>query len=236
MRTSRADDVVEYILASIESGAFEIGGKLPGEGELAGLADASRLTVREGVKTLAAQRVLTAVQGRGTFVNAVDKWLSVDAVMRMQQANPVDILLQLFDVRSFIEVGAAERFAPVVTDDQLAQLERQLDDMRRAHAATDVPTMTEADLAFHQTILDGCQNPFIAATMQPLSRALSEARRETSKLFQMREHAIEEHTKILRALRERDPVKARRAMRSHMRQTRSDTRLFFDRPAGSATA
>lgn len=230
-RPSRVDEVIEHLLAGIASGRYPVGEKLPGEDELASLTDASRLTVREGVKVLAGQRVLSAVQGRGTFVNPVDTWMSVDALMRVQQANPVDVLLQLFQVRGFIEIGAAELFATVVTDEHIEQLRGHLQGLRDAHAQGDVQAAVEADLAFHQVILDGCGNPFIAATMQPLARPLVEARRETSKFPVMREHAIEEHAKVLAALAARDRVAARKAMRSHMRQTQGDARVLFDRSA-----
>lgn len=227
-RASRVDEVIESLLSVIESGRYAPGSRLPAEEELAVETGASRLTVREAVRVLAAQRVLDVRQGRGTFVNPVDKWISVEALMRVQQANPLEVLVQLFQVRGFIEIGAAELFATRVTDEQLDVLRGQLADMQAAHAEVDVARMVAADLAFHQTILDGCGNPFIAATMLPLARPLVEARRETSKLPQMREHAIEEHGKILAALVERDRVAARKAMRSHMRQTQDDTRVFFD--------
>lgn len=228
-RASRVDEVIESLLSVIESGRYAPGSRLPAEEELAVETGASRLTVREAVRVLAAQRVLDVRQGRGTFVNPVDKWTSIEALMRVQQANPLEVLVQLFQVRGFIEIGAAELFATRVTDEQLDVLRGQLADMQTAHAEVDVARMVAADLAFHQTILDGCGNPFIAATMLPLARPLVEARRETSKLPQMREHAIEEHGKILAALVERDRVAARKAMRSHMRQTQDDTRVFFDR-------
>ncbi|MFT4217355.1 MAG: FadR/GntR family transcriptional regulator [Micropruina sp.] len=231
---SRVEEIVEFILAAIETGRFAIGGRLPGEDELAEQAGASRLTVREAVKTLAAQRVLNAVQGRGTFVNPVEKWISIEALMRVNRGSPMDVLLQLVEVRGYIEIGAAEHFARVVTDEQLAQLRAHLDEMIAAHAVTDVPRVIAADLAFHQLILDGCDNPFIAATMQPLGRALVEGRRETSAVPQMREHAIHEHGNVLAALERRDPPAARKAMRSHMRQTAADTRTYF-RPAEEPT-
>lgn len=226
---SRVEAVVEFILGEIEAERFPVGGKLPAEEQLAEQAGASRLTLREAVKTLAAQRVLSAVQGRGTYVNPVEKWISVEALMRMQQANPMDVLLQLVEVRGFIEIGAAGHFAESVTDDQLAQLRSDLAAMVVAHEADDVMGVMAADLAFHQRILDGCDNPFIAATMQPLSRALMEARRETSGVPQMREHAIAEHRRILAGLERRDRAAARKAMRSHMRQTAADTRTYFGR-------
>ena len=232
---SRVDEVIEFILAAIESGRFAIDGRLPAEDELAQQAGASRLTVREAVKILAAQRVLNPVQGRGTFVNPIGTWLSIDAMIRVNQGSPMDVLLQLVEVRGYIEIGAAEHFARVATDEQLAQLHAHLDEMVAAHHATDVPAMVAADLAFHQLILDGCGNPFIAATMQPLSQALVAARRETSAIPQMREHAIREHRQVLQALEGRDPRAARKAMRAHMRQTADDTRSYFGRIGDEAS-
>lgn len=226
-RHSRVDDVVEFILAEIEAGRFAAGDKLPGEAELAAQAGASRLTIREAVKTLAAQRVLDPVQGRGTFVNPVEKWLSVEALMRMQRGNAMDVLLQLVEVRGFIEIGAAEHFARVVTDEQIEQLRLHAEAMIAAHEASDVARMMTEDLAFHQVILDGCENPFLTATLQPLSRVLVDARRATSSVPEMRAHAIEQHNLVLEALERRDPPAARKAMRSHMRQTANDTRTYF---------
>lgn len=226
---SRADAVVEFILSAIEAGTFRVGDQLPGESDLAELSGASRLTVREAVKVLAAQRVLEVLQGRGTFVAPVEQWLSVDALMRVQGANQADVMGQLLDVRGYLEVGAAERFATLVTDEQLDQLRRHLSDMVEAHSREDVPRMVAADLAFHDVILNGCQNPFLIATLQPLARSLVEARRETSKYGGIREHAIDEHRKVLLALEARDRVAARKAMRSHMRQTQRDTQVHFNR-------
>ena len=42
----------------------------------------SRMTVREAVRTLGAQHILRVERGRGTFVNPVSQWASLDAVIR----------------------------------------------------------------------------------------------------------------------------------------------------------
>lgn len=226
-RSTKAEETVEFILSELAAGRFEIGGRLPAEGKLAELAQTSRLTVREAIQTLAAQRVLNPVQGRGTFVNPVDQWISVEALMRMQNTSPRDVLLQLVEVRGFIEIGAAEHFAQVITDDQVLQLRQHLDEMVAANAAADVAGVMQADLAFHQTIIEGCANPFIAATLEPLGRVLVEARLETSRVPLMRAHAIVAHGKVLAALERRDRAAARKAMRAHMRETADDIRDHF---------
>lgn len=226
-RGTRVDEVTEFILEAIASGRFPIGERLPGEEALAVLADASRLTLREAVSALAAQRVLDPVQGRGTFVNDPSQWLSVDALLRVQRDGLTDTLLHLVEVRGFLEIGAAERFARVASEAQLSELARQLDRMVAADAAGDYEQVTEADLAFHRVIIEGSGNPFIAVAMAPLAGALTESRRATSNVSAMREHAISEHSKVLLALRAHDAAAARKAMRSHMRQTADDIRRFF---------
>lgn len=224
---SRVDEVVDFLLDGIEQGRFPIDGRLPSEEALAELSGASRLTVREATKVLAAQRVLRSVQGRGTFVAPVNEWLGIEALVRVRQGNPAEVLAQLFEVRAMIEIGAAERFAGLVTDAELDKLELHLAELSRAHAEGDAVAAAEADWAFHEVIIEGCDNPFLAATMQPLTRALREARRETSKLPVMREHAVAAHAKVIEALRARDRAAARQAMRAHMRETRSDSERFF---------
>jgi len=230
-RSTRVDDVVEFIIGAIESGRFPIGEQLPGEEQLAKLADASRLTLREAVKTLAAHRVLNPVQGRGTFVNPPAMWLSLEALMRVQEGNHVDALLQLVEVRGFLEIGATERFARVARPEQVAELRSHLDAMVAANARGDVESVMEADLAFHQVIIDGSGNPYIAAAMAPLARVLAEARRATSGVPEIRANAIAEHTKVLEAISRGDAPAARKAMRSHMRQTADDTRLHLASPS-----
>lgn len=224
---SRVDDVVDFLLTGIEQGTFPIDERLPSEEELAELSGASRLTVREATKVLAAQRVLRSVQGRGTFIAPVSQWLGIEALVRVRKGNPAEVLSQLFEVRAMIEVGAAERFAGLVTEAHLTLLERHQEELRRAHEAGDAQAAAEADWAFHEVIIDGCDNPFLAATLQPLTRALREARRETSKLPVMREHAVAAHGKVLEAFRARDRAAARQAMRAHMRQTQRDSERFF---------
>lgn len=227
MRESLVDQVRDVILDAVASGRYPVGSQLPPEDALAREVGASRLTTREAVKVLAAQRVLRSVHGRGTFVNEVSQWVAIDALMRLQPARTGEVLRQLFEVRSLLEVGAARLFAPVATRDDLATMRHHLDVMRAAHEEGDSARMTAADLAFHAVILEGCANPFVSAALQPISRALVDARRETSKLPRMRQHAIDEHERVLLALAGGDPDAAAAAMAAHMRQTIEDADAAF---------
>lgn len=59
-----ADDIAE----DISSGALSAGDRLPSELDLASCYGVSRITVRRALKELHANRLVRAVQGRGTFV------------------------------------------------------------------------------------------------------------------------------------------------------------------------
>lgn len=222
MRPSLVHVVTHQILDGIAQSRFPPGSVLPSEDELAKLMEASRPTCREAVKILCTQEVLRSVQGRGTFVNPVRKWISLDAILRMHDANLHDAMIQLIEVRTLIEIGAAEMFAPLCREENLELMECDLDAMRSTHAAQNVAAFVNADLAFHHRILEGCGNPFITATLRPIASALQEGRVQTSSVPEIRTNAIVEHANIIAALRTGSPEAAGAAMRHHLDQTRRD--------------
>ncbi|MEO7588849.1 MAG: FadR/GntR family transcriptional regulator [Arachnia sp.] len=214
--------VTTQIVDRIVSNEFPPGSALPSEDELAKLMDASRPTCREAVKVLCTQQVLRSSQGRGTFVNPVRRWTSLDAILRMHDGDLHDAMIKLIEVRTLIEIGAAEMFAPLCTPEHLRLMESDLATMRESHAAGDVESFVTADMAFHQRVLEGCGNPFIPATFRPIASALQEGRTQTSSIPEIREHAIVEHANIVDALRSTSPTAAGAAMRHHLEQTRRD--------------
>jgi GntR family transcriptional repressor for pyruvate dehydrogenase complex len=137
-RASLVETVTERLLDRVVSGEFGEGDALPPEPALAEQSGASRLTVREAVKVLASQNVLSPVQGRGTYVNPVTRWTSLEALVRVQRGDASKVIAQLVEVRGMIEVGAAELFAGRTTDAELEAMGSDLAAMREAHARTDV--------------------------------------------------------------------------------------------------
>lgn len=227
MRASLVEVVTDLLLERIVSGEFPPGAALPAEGELAAQSGASRLTVREAVKVLSAQQVLKTVQGRGTYVNPVRRWISLEALVRVRGGDVVETMVQLIEVRSMIEVGAAELFAPRCRPEDLELMESDLEEMRTADATTDVSAFVGADMRFHSRILEGCANPFVPATFGPISQALHAAREQTSSVPEIRTHAITEHRNIIAALRSGSPRAAAAAMRAHLDQTTNDALLHL---------
>ena len=223
MSATRVDEAVERLVARIVAGEFDER-PLPREQDLAQEVQVSRLTLREAVKVLKTKGVLRVEQGRGTFANPVSRWDSVDLVARAAGATGDGrrTAEQLVEVRRFIETAATGLFAAAHSPDDLAGLRRCVERMRRADTDSDVAEFVEADLEFHQIILDGCGNPFVGVLFRPIDDLLRAARWETSSKPRVRTRAIAKHEQILAALSSGTREQAEAAMLAHIEQTRED--------------
>jgi len=228
-RQSLVSMVSDDLLNRIVSSEFPPGSTLPGEQELTLQHEVSRMTVREAVKTLEAQSVVRIERGRGTFVNPLNLWTSMEAVLRAtsEGKNDAAASIQLIELRRMLETGAAELAAPRMSAEELGALREHLQAMRAAHQANDVGHFVEADLAFHDVILHASGNVFLAVLLDPLSRVLAARRTQTSRVVEIQAHAIEEHARIVEALESGDTEKARLAMDSHMTQTLNDLKTYI---------
>ena len=227
-RKSLVGVVADELLDRIIAGEFPPGASVPGELELSARHEVSRMTVREAMKTLEAQQILSVERGRGTFVNPLSRWASLEAVLRAasEGKNDAAAAVQLIELRRMLESGACELAAVRISDADLKTLYGQLESMRAAHDQHDVAAFVAADLAFHDLILRASENVFVAVLFAPLHRVLEKRRTQTSEVREIQAHAIGHHQKIVDALATRDPHQARDAMDAHMRQTLDDLKTF----------
>ena len=219
-----SDDLVNRIV----SGEFPPGSTLPGELELTAQHDVSRMTVREAVKTLEARGMVRIERGRGTYVNELRQWTSMEAILRAAAEGEDDAAaaVQLIELRRMLETGAAELAATRISAQELAVMREHMAAMTDADTNSDVGRFVEADMAFHEVVLQASGNVFVAVLFAPLTHVLSARRAQTSKVGQIRTHALHEHARILEALASGDPERGRLAMDSHMTQTMNDLKAY----------
>lgn len=223
-RPSRTHDAVDHLLDAIIDGRLTAGEQLPPEGQLAAEFGVSRLTLREAVRLLQAQGVIVQVPGSRHRIAPVSEWTGMDAVVRHARSarQRRQSSLELLEVRMMIETGAAELAASRRAAEDLHALERALERMQAHHDAGDVGAFVAADLDFHDVVLRSANNRILVAALLPLTSMLAETRGETSAVPEIREHALEEHRRVLDGIRSGKPEEARDAMAQHMRQTRDD--------------
>ncbi len=227
-RRSLASVVADALLDDIVSGAIAGDAALPTEAEIGDAHDVSRMTVREALKTLQAQNVVRVLPGRGTYVNPVSEWTDLGPILRatIEGVDPAEASLQLVEVRRMIETGAAALAAARRTAQDVEALEGFLQQMRAAHEEADLDAFVAADIAFHDVIFRSTGNVFVGVLFEPLSKVMRSKREQTSAVPQIQKNAIEQHARVLEAVRSGEPERARLAMDDHMTQTADDLRHF----------
>lgn len=221
-----ADRVAAALLTRIAEGAHPVGTDLPSEAEIATDLGVSRLTVREAIRSLAADGVIDVRQGRRNRIAPLAQWsiLSPDVVAVLTRVSGgADKLLQdLLESRLVLEVEIARLAAQRITADQLEELRAALATMLRTRSARSAASIAEniaADMEFHQIIVDAADNAYLAAAYRPLRQILTAVRRQTSQSAAVRREASDWHQQVLTALEAKDPQAAAEAMRGHMEQT-----------------
>ncbi len=231
-----ADDLVNDVLA----GRYPPNSPLPSETELADLTGVSRLTVREAVKALAAKGVVRVEHGRGTFVNPTSSWSVLDPVLLIarssHEADRMALPRKLIEARRLVEVAVAQLAAERRTPEQVDEMASSLLGMRSAARVKDVTAFVQADILFHQQVMDAADNSFVTALFDPLARILRLTRHQTSSHSPVRSHAIAHHQRILDAIRTGDPAQAGAAMQQHMLQTERDMDHYVKDPASALLA
>jgi len=203
-------DLARRIITELNSGRYAPGDRLPAERELSAQFSVSRPTVREAMIALEVQGLVEVRIGSGAYVKRLPGKHDIPGFNITA--------FELTEARLLFEGESAALAASQITDEGLAELERLVEEIDRENQS---PHGTEqADRAFHLTIAKATRNTAIFEAIERLwdLRAVSP---ESALLHEKARGAnikpvVEEHTAVLNALRNHDPVAARAAMRSHL--------------------
>jgi DNA-binding FadR family transcriptional regulator len=226
---SLTEVVADRLFQLIVDGKYPAQSSLPPEGELAALFEVSRVTIREAIRILRARNVVQIRRGRGTEVNPPQAWTSLEAILRATLADtePGVISRKLLEARRMIEIGAVQLAAFRRSDKHLISMYQSLEVMRAAADRGDSARIAEADIKFHQTIMEASGNPFVPLLFNSFGPLLVKTRHETPAIPQIQRNAIDRHAEILAALTKGDPEAARIAMVKHMDQIERDFRTYL---------
>lgn len=190
------------------------GEKLPNEVELSREMGVSRATLREAIRTLAAQGVLEVRRGRGTFVSQQAGALEDFGFDRLDRVRAQ--LEDLFELRSIFEPPAARLACRRATEGELQEI---LDRGREAEACIRAGLdRTQADLAFHAAIVRATHNEFMMRLLPIIRQAVSAAVRDGGHREQLARDTLRDHALLLEFFRKRDGAGAELAMALHMRR------------------
>jgi len=128
----------------------------------------------------------------------------------------IEDLVQLYPVRAVIEGLAARDAARMMTASALRRLDASIVTMRSAVLRRDLRAAIDADIAFHQTVVEASGNPVIHEFWERTRLGISIYLTVLSKPFDQLQELGERHLPILEALRHGDSAEAERTMREHI--------------------
>jgi DNA-binding FadR family transcriptional regulator len=197
-RVSLTQRAIEQIKNMIVRGELQPGDKLPIENELATRLGLSRGSLREAVRALAVMRVLEVRQGDGTYVTSLEPELLLQSIGFFTELNQESTLVQVLDARRMLEAGAAALAAHFATPEELATLERLVEEMPDCES---IESFVDNDIQFHRVIATASRNNVVVALLDNLSSRTTRARvwRGSTEMG-ANERTVEEHRAIYEAL------------------------------------
>jgi DNA-binding FadR family transcriptional regulator len=204
--------LVHAIGRQIASGELQPGELLPMPPGLT----ASRTVLREAIKVLAAKGLVESRPKTGTRVRPRRTWnlLDPDVLAWQHEGTPSPLFLRnLTEVRQIVEPSAAELAATRANARELAAIAEAYQDMERAVAAGGgQEAFVRADIRFHRSILEACENDLLEQMSRVVYSALTLSFRATSRLPGSAKASLPKHRAILAAIRDHQPKRARLAM------------------------
>jgi GntR family transcriptional regulator, transcriptional repressor for pyruvate dehydrogenase complex len=207
------EEVVNQVREMIREGKLRPGDRLPPERELAKRLRINRASLRAGLRHLAAIGVLTSRRGSGTYIADGPPTLD-SAPLHMLAALHGITTEKMFEARRQVEVAVAGLAAENATDEHLMIMAEELTE---TYAALDNPQeYLVHDFAFHRAVASASGNPILAAFMEMVADILYQRRCKTIDRSRDLRESVEMHHRIYRAIRARNPEKAREAMSEHL--------------------
>lgn len=181
-------------------------GYRPGEalrkGEICEELGVSRSPVAEAISRLAAEGLVDVVPQAGTYVARFS----------------MDEIREGAFLREAIELAAVEAVAPVISEEQLILLRRNLRVQEALVMDGDFPGFYTLDGEMHELILSFTGFRKLSHVADTAWVHVNRARQLILPLPGRVAETLEEHKAILAALEARDPEAARKAMRAHLGQ------------------
>lgn len=229
-----AEEVISRLRDMIHSGELASGDRLPPERDLAKLLGVSRPTLRAGIRSLATVGILQSKQGAGTFVAQAEESPTLDSSpLRMLSALHGFTSDEMFEARLALEMSIAALAAERANSEQITLMAEEVTGMYASLG--DPEQYLVHDMQFHQTIAAASNNRILTALMNMVATILFDSRSKTVKRAKDLKQSAEQHHNIYRAMREKDPEAARRAMRDHLIETQKAQRLEEENAAVETT-
>lgn len=214
-KNSVGNQVFEQMKKQLLSGEWKQGEKIPSENELAEAFGVSRVTVRQAVQKLTVLGLLETRFGEGSFVKEAKPGVYMNGLIPIAYLGP-NSLNEVLEFRRTIEGVVAELATEKITNKEIVELEKQLQDMEKNR--DNLERFSGADFQFHLVLAKATKNSLFIEMFNIINDVLYDA---MTKIVEKRGNSagLHYHRLIIDAIKERDAQKVRSIMDEHMEDT-----------------
>ncbi|MES0172565.1 GntR family transcriptional regulator [Mesorhizobium sp. M0006] len=209
--------VEEKIRQAIVSGVFKPGQRLV-ERELCEMIGVGRTSIREALRQLEAEGLITTYPHRGPVVSAIT----------YEEAE------QLYKVRALLESFSGQEMAEKGSLEDIAKLEAAALAFDQAARESDKTVLIEAKTRFYGCLMDGGGNMFVRQMLTLLHNRVTILRVTSMTQPGRLQHSLEEIKDIVAAIKDRNGPRAAAACKYHIEMA-SKTALEYLRKLPPST-
>lgn len=221
-RRKRTDEIVDAIKRMIVEHGLGPGDRLPQERDLLAQFGASKGTVREALKALEVQGLISVRTGPGggAFIERMSEGRAMSLLSNFLFAKNLSIA-NIYQMRKVLEPQVAASATPHIDEAGLKRLEAIITIYDHEPAdATERWNQRMAELDFHGVVAEFSDNPILAFTCRFLQRLLKDLTIAQDIYVQpepvRRESGIRHQRDLIDAMRRRDADAATAIMTRHM--------------------
>ncbi len=215
-----SDQIAETLETMIAERDLKAGERLPAERDLAAQLEVSRPSLREAIQKLNSKGLLSTRRGGGTYVCEGLEPSFVDPLLALLRDLP-ESRYDVLEIRHALEGTAAYYAALRGTQEDKENIKARFREMIEQHGRyTDPMDEARADAEFHLAIVEASHNLVLLHVMRGLFTLLQNSiSHNLDKLYTLPkvfEPLSTQHQRLLQAILDNDPERARQAAQAHM--------------------
>ncbi len=210
MRVARAtlhEAVADKLRHMIVEGVLTPGTRL-NERTLCDALGTSRTPLREAMRVLATEGLVEIEPNRGASV----------AVMSEAEID------EAFELLGGLEALSGELACMRITEEELAELRREHDEMLACHRNEDLPAYYEHNHRIHEIINGAARNNLLTQVYLTVNRRLQALRFRSNLDKSKWDRAVQDHENMVQALAARDGARLAAILRRHIRDKRDSVK------------
>lgn len=210
-RPSLHQELTDRLRNMIVEGVLTAGEKVP-ERELCEKLGVSRTPMREALKVLASDGLLTLEPNRGARVRSIT----------------VEELEEVFPLMGAFEALAGELACAHISDAQIKELKRVHEQMLTRFHAADMPGYFKLNQRIHELIMEAAGNRTLINLYSSLAVRVRQARYLANMSAERWQQAVDEHELIIQALEARDGAGLSAILKKHLENKFAAVRQWIE--------